>query len=163
MRCVVHPSVETNLRCAGCEKPICPRCMVTTPVGMKCRDCAGLRQLPVFQVSALHYLKACGVGLLLAIAFGLAWTIVRLFVPYSGIFSFVIALGVGYGVAELMSRSVNRKRGTGLAVMAGAFAGICYTLSLLVFPRFFGLHYGTGIWDLLIVAAAIAVAVNQLR
>ena len=33
--------VATRLRCAKCEAAICPACMVRTPVGFKCRECAG--------------------------------------------------------------------------------------------------------------------------
>lgn len=32
--------VETRLTCAHCGTPICPRCMVRTAVGLRCRDCA---------------------------------------------------------------------------------------------------------------------------
>jgi hypothetical protein len=31
----------TRLRCAGCQAGICPACLVRTPVGHKCRACAG--------------------------------------------------------------------------------------------------------------------------
>ncbi|MFN2606884.1 MAG: DUF4352 domain-containing protein [Acidimicrobiales bacterium] len=31
----------TSLTCAACETPICPRCLVRTPVGLKCAGCAG--------------------------------------------------------------------------------------------------------------------------
>lgn len=33
--------VATQLTCAGCAAPICPSCLVRTPVGLKCRDCTG--------------------------------------------------------------------------------------------------------------------------
>jgi hypothetical protein len=32
--------VETRLRCAECQKPICPSCSVRTPVGLRCQSCA---------------------------------------------------------------------------------------------------------------------------
>ena len=38
--CAFHPDVETSLRCAECDRYICPRDMVATPVGYKCRECA---------------------------------------------------------------------------------------------------------------------------
>jgi hypothetical protein len=31
--------VATQLTCVGCDAPICPKCLVRTPVGMKCRSC----------------------------------------------------------------------------------------------------------------------------
>jgi hypothetical protein len=38
--CSRHPKVETGLKCGRCGTPICPRCMVYTPVGIRCPDCA---------------------------------------------------------------------------------------------------------------------------
>jgi hypothetical protein len=38
--CSNHPGVETRLQCSSCGTPICPRCMVSTPVGQKCPSCA---------------------------------------------------------------------------------------------------------------------------
>ncbi|MBI2856826.1 MAG: hypothetical protein HYX95_00770 [Chloroflexi bacterium] len=163
MRCAKHPAVETSLRCGKCDTPICPKCMVETPVGMRCRECAGLRRLPVFEISARHYLTATGAGAGLAVVFGLAWTVVRLFVPFSGFLNFFIALGAGYGIGELVGRSVNRKRGAGLALMGGLAALACYGLSVAVFPAFFGFRLFFSLWDVLYAAAAIATAVNQLR
>jgi membrane associated rhomboid family serine protease len=42
--CYRHPSRETAVSCSNCGKPICPDCMTSTPVGMRCPDCAGERQ-----------------------------------------------------------------------------------------------------------------------
>jgi hypothetical protein len=64
LRCAAHPKTETYLRCGKCEKPICPRCMIQTPVGARCRQCAGLRRLPMFDVRPLDLVK----GFLSAVA-----------------------------------------------------------------------------------------------
>ena len=47
LHCAAHPQVETYLRCGRCETPICPRCLIQTPVGSRCRDCAQIRKLPI--------------------------------------------------------------------------------------------------------------------
>jgi membrane associated rhomboid family serine protease len=41
--CYRHPTRETGVSCSSCGRPICPDCMVTTPVGMRCPDCARQR------------------------------------------------------------------------------------------------------------------------
>jgi membrane associated rhomboid family serine protease len=41
--CYRHPSRETNVACSNCGRPICPDCMTSTPVGMRCPECAGER------------------------------------------------------------------------------------------------------------------------
>jgi membrane associated rhomboid family serine protease len=38
--CYRHPSRETGVSCSNCGRPICPDCMTSTPVGMRCPDCA---------------------------------------------------------------------------------------------------------------------------
>lgn len=42
--CYRHPNRETGVRCSNCERPICPDCMTSTPVGMRCPECARQRQ-----------------------------------------------------------------------------------------------------------------------
>jgi membrane associated rhomboid family serine protease len=41
--CYRHPSRETGVSCSNCGRPICPDCMTTTPVGMRCPECASQR------------------------------------------------------------------------------------------------------------------------
>jgi membrane associated rhomboid family serine protease len=38
--CYRHPNRETGVACSNCGRPICPDCMTSTPVGMRCPDCA---------------------------------------------------------------------------------------------------------------------------
>jgi membrane associated rhomboid family serine protease len=41
--CYRHPGRETGVSCSNCGRPICPECMTSTPVGMRCPECAGER------------------------------------------------------------------------------------------------------------------------
>lgn len=38
--CSFHPGTETNVRCVECDRYICTKDMVPTPVGYKCKECA---------------------------------------------------------------------------------------------------------------------------
>ena len=38
--CYRHPDRETAVSCSMCARPICPDCMTTTPVGMRCPECS---------------------------------------------------------------------------------------------------------------------------
>jgi len=38
--CYRHPNRETGVSCSNCGRPICPDCMTSTPVGMRCPECA---------------------------------------------------------------------------------------------------------------------------
>ncbi|MBI2887784.1 MAG: hypothetical protein HYY02_11320 [Chloroflexi bacterium] len=122
LTCATHRDVPTLLRCGKCDKPICPRCLVHTPVGPRCRDCARLRPLPTFQVGPLLYLRAAGTGLALAVAAGLVWSMV----PFGGVFSFFLSPLAGYAIGEGVSRAANRRQSTVLKVMAGSSLLVAY-------------------------------------
>jgi membrane associated rhomboid family serine protease len=38
--CYRHPKRETGVHCSNCGRPICPDCMTSTSVGMRCPECA---------------------------------------------------------------------------------------------------------------------------
>lgn len=164
MRCATHPDVETNLRCGKCGKPICPKCLVQTPVGARCRDCARLQILPTFQVTSSYYLRAIGTAVCMAFACGAAWwRINTLWLPIG--LDFLLASGFGYVIGEVVGRSVNRKRGRGLAVTAGA--GLVLSFLISIFPPW-------GYWlvplgglnlalSLLAVALGVWVAVGRVK
>jgi membrane associated rhomboid family serine protease len=38
--CYRHPGRETGVSCSNCGRPICPDCMTSTSVGMRCPECA---------------------------------------------------------------------------------------------------------------------------
>ena len=157
MKCTYHPDVETNLRCGKCDKPICHKELVQTPVGSRCPECAKLSKLPTYQFSSIYYLRAMGTGLGMAIVCGLVWGVVTVFMPFFFL-NFLLAAGVGYAIGEVISLSVNRKRGTGLAVVGGFAVAISYLVSILS-PWGFSF----GILDLLAIALGIFVAVTRLR
>ena len=157
MKCATHPDVETNLRCGKCGKPICPKCLVQTPVGARCPECAKLYKLPTFRVSTKYYLRAIGAGLGMAIVCGIVWGAVMGFAPFFYL-NFLLAAGVGYAIGEVMSLSVNRKRGTSLAVIAGITVAISYLVS--IFVPWGGLF---SLFDILALALGIFVAVTRLR
>ncbi len=157
MRCATHPAVETNLRCGKCGKPICPKCLVQTPVGARCPDCANLYKLPTYQVSTQYYLRAAGTGLGMAIVSGIVWAVISGFVPFF-LLNLLLAAGAGYAIGEVVSLSVNRKRGRGLATIAGIAVAISYLVSIFV-PWGFGFR----LFDLLAIALGIYVAVTRLR
>ena len=162
MRCAYHPDVETNLRCGKCGKLICPKCLVQTPVGARCPDCAQLYKLPTYRVSTKYYLRAVGTGLGMAIVCGIAWGVVRGLVPFFYL-NLLLAPGAGYAIGEVVSLSANRKRGTGLAIVGGMALVVSYLVGIMtgIFLPLWGL--GFGFLDLLALALGIFVAVTRLR
>ena len=161
MRCATHPDVETNLRCGKCGKPICPKCMVQPPVGARCPTCARLYKLPTYRVSFRYYLRAIGTALGMAVVCGVVWGVINGVVPFFFL-NLLLASGIGYAIGEVVSLSVNRKRGRGLATIAGMALVISYLVSIFTFGRPpFGLF--NIVLDLVALALGIFFAVNRLR
>jgi hypothetical protein len=138
--------------------------MVQTPVGARCPDCARLQRLPTFEVDRRYYLRAIATAIGLAFALGAAWWAIRavMGIPY---FNFLLAAGFGWVIGELVGRSVNRKRGRGLAFIAGTGVVLSFTIS--VFPPW-------GLWiarfsalglaiSLIAVALGVWIAVTRVR
>ena len=73
--CYRHPGRESGVRCRRCERPICPDCMISAPVGFQCPSC--VKQGP--DVRSLRTLVAKPVVTLALIAVNVA-----LFVPTLG-------------------------------------------------------------------------------
>lgn len=110
MYCTNHPKVETLLRCNKCGKPICPRCGIRTPVGLRCRACAQMRRPPMYVVGPLHYLLAALVALPASFLAGLVMHRVGWFL------AFFLGAAVGGLIAEVVCRVI-RKRGKGIAIL----------------------------------------------
>jgi hypothetical protein len=161
LRCAAHPEVETSLRCGKCGKPICPRCLVQTPVGSRCRECARLYKLPTYRVSPAHYLRAAGSALVLAVILGVAWGFVGRFLPFIYL-NLLIAAGIGFAIGEVTGRAVNRKRGTGLAIIGAFGVAVCYAVNIFTFGYLPGPGLGL-IVDIAGLAIGIYTAVNRLR
>jgi len=160
MRCARHPDIETDLRCGKCLQPICPKCVVQTPVGARCPKCAALKKLPVFEISTIFYMRAIAAGLATAAVAGAIWK----FIPLGGFFLFFIALVVGYVIGEAVSLAANRKRGPGLQIIAGISVVVSYTVrSLIEAPQQGFLHTFADVYGLIALILGIIISVGLLR
>ena len=116
--CYRHPGRETAVSCASCERPICTDCMVYTPVGIKCPDCARLPR------SAIVRLKPDRAALAIATAFGVgtAMGVGIVFLQSVGLFFALILgwlIGIGMGEAVLAASGRYRDPVTGWIAVGG--------------------------------------------
>ncbi len=111
--CANHPTVATSLRCNRCNKPICTKCAVLTPVGYRCRECVRGQQQVFETVVWYDYIVAGGLaavlgGLAGALLVNLSW------------FTIFLAPLAGGIIAEVVRVAVRRRRGRNLFVVAAA-------------------------------------------
>jgi len=167
MQCATHPSVETELACGKCGKPICPRCLVHTPVGARCRDCANLRRLPQFEVSPLVLARGISAGVGVGAVLGAIWGVVIPFGP-AFFFGLLVGLGLGYAVGESVSIATNRKAAPQLQGVAVAGVIVAYVVrSVIVVARFDGVEFSEiltqDIFGYVVVILGALVAMNRVR
>lgn len=159
--CARHPRVETVLRCGTCGTPICPRCLVQTPVGAKCPTCAKVSKLPTFNVTPVFFARAMTAALVAGIGIGLLWAF-ALGSTRFGLFAIFAGIILGTVMAEAVSLSANRKRGLGLQICAALGVILAYLVFLAAVDSPFrgSVVHGS---DLILVGIAVAVAVSRLK
>ncbi|MHB0913438.1 MAG: B-box zinc finger protein [Armatimonadota bacterium] len=155
MYCARHPKTETSLTCASCGTPICVKCMVVTPVGMKCRACGTNKGGALFTVRPERFALAGLTALAAGVVAGVIGAV-------AGFFIFFVAFAYGYFAGSVVLKASGMKRGwkieflTGLGMVAGALGFKLLTANLnpfaLLCPSF---------W--ITVAISTACAVSKIR
>ncbi len=122
MYCVNHPKTETLIRCSKCLDPICQKCAVRTPVGLRCPKCAWAGRSPSYAMAPQNYVLVVLVALVASLIAGAVVAQVGL------LFTFFLSVPIGGMVAEAVWR-ITHKRGrvvaiiTAVCIALGAFGG----------------------------------------
>jgi hypothetical protein len=117
--CKNHPGVETNVTCVTCAEPICPECMVDTPVGYKCPEDADPHLAPAIRPKQWLYAIAAALGVGLVGGWALEAIVARFgFLYWIGAFFF------GALVGEATRRAAGGHRARSLAFVAAAGASL---------------------------------------
>ncbi|HMN28815.1 MAG TPA: hypothetical protein PKE45_11750 [Caldilineaceae bacterium] len=138
MYCANHPDVETLLRCNKCNKPICMKCAVQTPVGYRCKECVREQQNVYFNNEAWDYPIAFVVSFLVTLA---ATPLLSYLLRLTGLFfGSLIALFIGASaggiLAQIIRWAVGRRRGRYLrhfalgGILLGVLLGATFPLLL---------------------------------
>ena len=131
-KCSFHPGVDTEVRCTECERYICPKDMVSTPVGYKCPVCAKPARSQYVIVKPGQLLRASLIGG----AVGVGGGIVLAFVPLLGIFSGML-WGLATAEATRRASGGHREWSVGIvaivAIAVGGYAGMLMSGRLNIF------------------------------
>jgi hypothetical protein len=143
--CANHPDRETSLRCKRCDKPICDRCAVLTPVGYVCKECTRAQQKVFENANWYDYPLAIIIAAVLAYLGSLAAMVM-------GFFTFFIAPVVGVIIAEAVRFVVRRRRSRLLfrlvaaATLVGSLPRILLNLISMLALSGFITEGGTSAW-----------------
>ena len=152
--CARHTKKETSIRCGRCEDPICPDCLVHSPVGMRCPDCARVNRAPTYDVTTPYLIRAIAAGVATSLVLGaavffltqllfrqeiLSISFIAVILPYVYI---IIVSAVGFAIGEAVSLASNRKRGTSLKMISAASMLLASVPMTYSYPSvYYGLLY----------------------
>jgi len=135
--CYRHPSRETAISCSNCERPICTDCMVYTPVGIKCPDCARQPRSAIVRLkpdrAARTIAAAFAGGLLMGLGILLLQAAVGLF------FTLILGYLIGIAMSEIVLWGSGRYRGRSTALIA---IGGCIWTYVVPYVLFYGVSIG---------------------
>lgn len=156
VECARHAGVETALRCGRCETPICPSCLIQSPVGARCPDCARVVRAPMYVLSGQNMLRAGLAAVVGGVVMGLLWRLILL--PFTaGFFSLLVGVALGYAFTRLLEFATGGKRGPGM--VGFAVSGIVLAWGVLV--ALGGGHFA--LWGLVAAAIGVYFAYQNLR
>jgi membrane associated rhomboid family serine protease len=144
--CYRHPSRETGVSCSSCGRPICPDCMTTTPVGMRCPECAR-QSTKVVRMREMSKVPRVTYGLIAANVLAFLTEQGQFSILGTGIYGKVINEGVlyryGVGVEHQYWRLVSSAFLHENLVHIGFNMYLLYLLGLLLEPAIGSVRFAT--------------------
>ena len=170
--CLRHPDTASNLGCSRCGDLICPQCMVQSPVGARCPDCANIGQAPIFRSTPTEFASTIVLSLVAAIGFGVAYAVVVwvLWVLPLGFMIgnvaalFIIALS-GAPVGDFVRRVGKNKLDARLRIVAAVTMLLIWMVGFTVGSEMLGVWNGVflNIVAYIGLGVGIYVAMNRVR
>jgi membrane associated rhomboid family serine protease len=147
--CYRHPDRETGVRCARCDRPICPQCMTPASVGFQCPECVSEGRKSVRPTRTMYGGRAQ------------ARADVTLALIGVNVIVFLLTAASGAGVAT----------GSGQSSIYDNFAlvpalvahGDWYRLASSMFLHYGILHIGFNMWALYVIGTPLETMLGRLR
>ncbi len=160
--CYRHKDTETLLKCGNCGRPICIRCIVQHPVGIRCPECARPKPIAALEVSPLHYTRAIAAAAAIAIVGVIGMVIFGELVTSLGLAGYYLRwlalVGIGYVLGAGVGLAVGGKRGRGFQWVAGVAMAVVFLAASSLVGLALDSLVGIGA-----VVVAVYIAVMQLR
>lgn len=112
--CTNHKDRETLRICGRCERPFCPDCLISTPVGGRCRECARPAKHARMVVEPWRWPLVALVAFLGGVVGGAVF-------HAASWFFIIIALAAGQIMAGAILPVAGRRPGRALAVVSAVF------------------------------------------
>ncbi len=129
--CYRHPDRETWISCGRCDRPICTRCSMQGPVGMRCIDCGKPAFDPLTSLTPAQAIGAFAIALI-------GGLVVSVIAPRIGFFGLILAFFGGGFTADMTMRMIGFKAGPAIAglvlggIAVGALAAFGFSYGSLI-------------------------------
>jgi len=148
--------------CSNCERPICTDCMVYTPVGIKCPECARLPRSAVVRLkpnrAARTVAAAFGGGIVIGLGMLVLQAAVGLF------FTLILGYLIGIAMSEIVLWGSGRYRSHATGAIA---VGGCIWAYVVPYVLFYGVDLGdiarSSALAWVVIGAAIACYIAYQR
>ena len=137
--CLRHPKTLSNLRCGRCGDLICPRCMVQSPVGARCPDCARIGVAPIFRATraelATTIALSAGAASVFGVAYGLVvWVLWQLpfNLQFGGLIASLVIGMAGKPVGDFVRRAGKYKLDSRFRFVAGTAMVVVWLIGIVV-------------------------------
>ena len=155
--CTKHPNKQTNLRCNRCNELICPRCMVASPVGIRCLNCGKSTPLPTKSLTSYDLVKAIATSITLGLLAGFIFLLVIIQkLPFTLITVLASMALWGYILGQVISLVTGKKRGLSLQIIGivgivmSFFPMVLFQIWFVSFDLFYIFGLGFGIYIIII-------------
>lgn len=154
---------------------ICPECLIQTPVGFKCPDCAKAKPSHLEEITNKQYIKGGLSGIVIGAGAGYIWYQLSM---YGALISLAVAYAVGFCVSRAITASIGTKVGLKIQIFAGLITliSIVYNpiliaqyLILGLFPSLASVIIAMSLWcstciiKLLAVVIAVWASIRHFR
>ncbi len=158
--CANHPNVETMLRCNRCDKPICSKCAIKSPVGYRCPECVKGQQ-KIFETAVwTDYLFGAATAMILS---GIASFLISL-IGSIGFFGWFLVIAAaptaGVAISEATRFVIGRRRARPLFITIAVAVGVGALPSILL--QLLGLNLFGLAFQAIYLAMAIPAVYTRL-
>ena len=136
--CYKHPQISTLISCNKCGVNICSKCMISSAIGMRCKNCVQTKRHHLLQIKPSTYIIVGIFSIFIAIVIGFIWGIsssINTLRAYC-LFDIIMPIVAGFIGRESISIIAKRKRSMGLAIMGVSIILIAFLIKVIIFGVF---------------------------
>lgn len=100
-KCYYHPETTTRISCCECDKPLCTKCIIPTPIGYKCPDCLKEEQKEETETQNSTWFHTIFQSALAGILLGFLWNFIK---PYGMFLNWGCAYLIGFAISKSITK-----------------------------------------------------------